>query len=130
MALHGTRWIALALAAACAEPPPEERATAPASTAVAGREEGSEEAASESQAAPAVSDAESSEALVSFGLATRDHELWLHYGAEADHYTVKSKDGRVLADRIDEARLQLSYPELHELLHGGVDTLGVDVIDD
>ena len=58
----------------------------------------------------------------SFGLKTREHELWLHAGSEPRLYTVNSLDGRVLARALDEAGLERDYPELHHLVHNAVDT--------
>jgi hypothetical protein len=55
---------------------------------------------------------------VLFGLATRDHEIWLHPGGR---YTIKKKDGSVLASEIDEASLERDFPELAADLAGMVD---------
>ena len=62
-----------------------------------------------------------------FGIETRDHHLWLHIGADPQVYTVTSKDGKVLASSIDDARLERDYPELHDMLHDGPGL--IDVID-
>lgn len=61
-----------------------------------------------------------------FGLETRDYQLLLHSGERGRLYTVKDHEGRVLAERIDEAQLRRSYPELADLLYGGVDATDVD----
>lgn len=58
----------------------------------------------------------------SFGLKTREYELWLHAGSVPPLYTVKSLDGRVLAAALDDAGLERDYPELHHLVHNAVDT--------
>lgn len=62
-----------------------------------------------------------------FGLRTRDHDLWLHSGGR---YTVKSRDGRVLADQVDEERLRTDYPALWEIYSSGVDASGGIATDD
>jgi hypothetical protein len=56
-----------------------------------------------------------------FGFETREHQLWMHSIPDGFLYTVKSVDGRVLAERIDEAQLGAAYPELHAVLDEGVD---------
>jgi hypothetical protein len=66
------------------------------------------------------------DAPVYCGLRTRDHELWLLNGPEGPLYTVKSLEGKVLAERIDAARLGRDFPDLHSLLHGAVDLIDVD----
>ena len=65
----------------------------------------------------------SSAADYTFGFETRDHQLWLHTGTDPQLYTVKTKDGEVLADGIDDARLKLDYPDLHALVHDTVDLI-------
>jgi len=72
----------------------------------------------ESDAAPA-----GAVAGCTFGLETRDHQVWLHTGTEPQLYTVRAKDGTTLADAIDDARLKLDYPELHALVHDTVDLI-------
>ncbi|HEX6884522.1 MAG TPA: hypothetical protein VF530_14190 [Planctomycetota bacterium] len=49
------------------------------------------------------------ERIVLFGLETRDHEVWLHAG---EHYTIKNKDGTVLASQIDQAAFERDFAEL------------------
>lgn len=61
------------------------------------------------------------ESTTLFGLETREHQLFLLSTPEGERYTVKSKDGHVLADQIDEVELGRDYPALFALLHGGVD---------
>lgn len=53
-----------------------------------------------------------------FGLATRDHEIWMHAGP---CYTIKKKDGTLLASQIDQATLERDYPELAADLSAMVD---------
>lgn len=60
-----------------------------------------------------------------FGFESRDHQLWLHTGTDPQLYTVKAKDGRVVADAIDDARLKLDYPDLHDIVHNAVDLIGI-----
>ncbi len=60
-----------------------------------------------------------------FGFETREYQLYLHPSADGFEYTVKSLEGRVLAERIGEAELEASYPALHEVLNGGVDLKGI-----
>jgi hypothetical protein len=69
----------------------------------------------------------SSPADYTFGFETRDHQLWLHTGTDPQLYTVKAKDGKVVADAIDCERLALDYPELHELLRDEGNL--IDIID-
>jgi hypothetical protein len=57
-----------------------------------------------------------------FGIETRDHQVFLHSTESGRRYTVKSKDGRVLADRIDATALGRDYPGLLESLERGVDS--------
>jgi hypothetical protein len=61
--------------------------------------------------------------LALFGLETRDHLVFLHSTESGRRYTVKTKDGRVLADRIDVEQLGRDYPDLLETIEGGVDLL-------
>jgi hypothetical protein len=58
---------------------------------------------------------------VLFGFETREHQLYVHSTATSPLYTVKSRDGRILADQITEAELGISYPDLHDILNSGVD---------
>ena len=67
----------------------------------------------------------SSTADFTFGFETRDHQLWLHTGTDPQLYTVKAKDGKVVADAIDDSRLKLDYPDLHEIVHSAVDLIGI-----
>jgi len=59
--------------------------------------------------------------LALFGLETRDHQVFLHSTESGRRYTVKTKDGRVLADRIDADQLGRDYPELLETIERGFD---------
>ena len=67
----------------------------------------------------------SSPADYTFGFEARDHQLWLHTGTDPQLYTVKAKDGRVVADAIDDSRLKLDYPDLHDIAHNAVDLIGI-----
>ncbi len=60
-----------------------------------------------------------------FGFEARDHQLMLHTGTDPQLYTVKAKDGRVVADGIDDARLERDYPDLHDIVHSAVDLIGI-----
>lgn len=60
-----------------------------------------------------------------FGFQSRDHQLFLHTGTDPQLYTVKTKDGQALAEGIDDARLERDYPQLHGIVHEGVDFLGI-----
>lgn len=62
-----------------------------------------------------------------FGYETRDHQLWLHTGTDPQLYTVKTKDDEIVASGIDDRRLELDFPALHELVHG--ESQLIDVID-
>lgn len=106
MVFRGSAWFLSALAA-CSKAPTE-----PA--------EVTEAAEPASSTSPAPEEPEP-DAPLFVGLSTRDYEVWLHYGTEEDLYTIKAKDGRVLADQIDDARLKRDYPDLHEMVHGAVD---------
>jgi hypothetical protein len=59
--------------------------------------------------------------LALFGMETRDHQVFFHSTESGRRYTVKTKDGRVLADRIDAEQLGRDYPDLLEMIEGGVD---------
>lgn len=89
--------------------------------------------APERKASEAVQSEGEPNAPLLFGYETRDHQLWMHHGTEADLYTVKAKDGSVLATEIDAATLVRDYPSLHELVSGAVDGIDsgplIDVID-
>jgi len=61
------------------------------------------------------------DALAFWGLDLRQHQLWLLEGPDGPLYRVKSKEGEVLADMLDDDALLLEFPELHEMLHGAVD---------
>lgn len=63
-----------------------------------------------------------------FGIETRDYQLWLHSSDGGSLYTVKSHDGRVLAERIDAAELGRAYPELAGLMSDSIDAVGIDAI--
>lgn len=67
--------------------------------------------------APAAEAAETEPVVFSY-LETRDHEITLWVGGL---YSVATKDGKVLADRIDAAQLQKDFPDVHELIRGAVD---------
>lgn len=67
----------------------------------------------------------SSPADYTFGFETREHQLWFHTGTDPQLYTVKSMDGEVLADGIDDAALLRDYPELHAMVHSGVGLEGI-----
>lgn len=62
---------------------------------------------------------------VFFGIQTRDHQLWMHHGTEPSLFTVQSREGVVLAERIDADRLARDYPKLWEMYAGGVDLIGI-----
>ena len=85
---HETRlWPALVLLVGCAKtgpPAPPEQAQGVAETA-------------------------EDDELALFGLATRDHDIWFHAGPR---YTIKKKDGTVLASQIDRAQLGKDFPDL------------------
>ena len=59
--------------------------------------------------------------LALFGIETRDHQVFFHSSESGRRYTVKTKDGRVLADRIDAAQLGRDYPDLLDVIESGVD---------
>ena len=71
---------------------------------------------------------ESAESSFFAGYETRDHQLWLHSGAQTPRYTVKDKEGNVLAAGIDAARLARDYPDLHRLIDLDASRL-IDIID-
>jgi hypothetical protein len=50
-------------------------------------------------------------------IVTRDYELWISPGKEAQRYTVKDRAGKVLAERVDEDRLRRDFSYLQNLLH-------------
>jgi hypothetical protein len=50
-------------------------------------------------------------------LTTRDFVLWVLPAANDVCFTVEDRQGKVLAERIDEAMLSLDFPYLHNLLH-------------
>lgn len=50
-------------------------------------------------------------------LTTRDYELWVLPGGNDVCFTVHDRDGKALAERIDEAALSRDFPYLHNLLH-------------
>ena len=52
-------------------------------------------------------------------LETRDRIIAINAGPEAS-YTIRSKDGKLLADRVSLAGLLGKYPELYQLLQGAV----------
>lgn len=52
-------------------------------------------------------------------LETRDRIIAINAGSEAS-YTIRSKDGKLLADRVGLAGLLGKYPELYQLLQGAV----------
>jgi hypothetical protein len=54
----------------------------------------------------------------------RDHVLLIHGGGV---YTVKGKDGSVLAEGIDAATLEHDYPELFDLVTDSPDERTVEV---
>ena len=60
--------------------------------------------------------------LALFGIETRDHQVFFHSSESGRRYTVKTKDGRVLADRIDATQLGRDYPDLLETIERGVDS--------
>lgn len=66
-----------------------------------------------------------SSADYTFGFESRDHQLWLHTGTDPQLYTVKTEDGEVVAEAIDDARLKLDYPDLHDIVHNAVDLIGI-----
>lgn len=120
MVFRGSAWFLIALAA-CSKAPSEP---------VQGTE-----AADPASSTPPSPEKPEPDAPLFAGLSTRDYEVWLHYGTEQDLYTIKSKDGRVLADQIDDARLKRDYPDLHEMVHGAVDVdsgelMGLGYVDD
>lgn len=67
----------------------------------------------------------SSSADYTFGFQNRDHQLWFHAGTDPQLYSVRDTDGGVLADGIDDERLKRDYRALHEIVHGGVDFIGI-----
>ena len=71
-------------------------------------------------AAPQTVSTSSSESFFA-GYETRDHQVWLHSGAQHRRYTVKDKLGNVLAAGIDDAGLKRDYPDLHDMVHRSVD---------
>jgi len=54
-------------------------------------------------------------------LETREHVITLHVG---ELYSVKQKDGTVLASEIDDATLERDFPELHAMIHDAADDGG------
>ena len=50
-------------------------------------------------------------------LITRDYELWVLPAGNDVCFTVEDRQGRVRAERIDEAALSRDFPYLHNLLH-------------
>jgi hypothetical protein len=79
-----------------------------------------DEPAASTQAAEA-----SASSAFTFGFEARDHQLWFHSGVEPVLYTVKSKDGKVLAEGIDDATLERDFHELHDIVHTGSDLIGI-----
>jgi hypothetical protein len=67
----------------------------------------------------------SSKAEYTFGFESREHQLWFHSGTDPQLYTVKSKDGKVLAEGVDDGTLKRDYPELHDIVHTGGDLIGI-----
>ena|SRR5688572_13917779 len=106
MNVCGSKWLALGLVAACSpDSGPKDGSTASHDAPAPAQPE-----------AEVVASAEETPAL--FGLATRDHEIWMHAGPL---YTIKKKDGTVLASQIDQATLERDYPELATDLSSMVD---------
>jgi hypothetical protein len=63
--------------------------------------------------------------LTVFGqIENRDHVLLLHGGGI---YTVKAKDGTVLAEAIDAAALQRHYPALFDLVNDAPDEDTIEI---
>jgi len=50
-------------------------------------------------------------------IVTRDFELWVLPDSGKNCYTVKGRDGTVLAERVDEGFLRFEFSYLHNLLH-------------
>jgi hypothetical protein len=51
-------------------------------------------------------------------IVTRDHEVAMSAG-DACQYTVRTRDGRVLAERVTARQLQTRFPDLHRVLNTG-----------
>jgi hypothetical protein len=50
-------------------------------------------------------------------LETRDRSIEIQAG-ETGSYTVRSKDGKVLAENISASQLQAQFPKLHQIVRG------------
>ena len=50
-------------------------------------------------------------------LETRDRSIEIKAG-EQGPYTVRAKDGKVLAENISAAQLQAQFPKLHQIVRG------------
>lgn len=105
---------------ACSEPELPPPAQEPAESEA--RADSPEEAANAALVPVSATPSDPSEVL--FGLETREHQVYIHSTDHGSLYTVKSKDGRVLADRISEVELGVSYPDLHDILNNGIDLIG------
>lgn len=123
MKVHGSKWLAPLLLAACAqesEPTPAldlvpEPAAADFEIPMlmepeAGRGELSLLMALTEARAPAPD-------ATRARIVTRDHELWVLPGRSKKRYTVKDRQGKVLAEEVDEAHLCTEFSYLHNLLH-------------
>lgn len=53
-------------------------------------------------------------------IRTKDKVLIIRSGADGRHYTVKSKDGDLLADDLNTAELETSFPELKDVVENGL----------
>ena len=61
-------------------------------------------------------------------LKTRDKFLTIRTGPDGPLYTVKSKDGRTLAVDLPGADLSAKFPELKDVVEGGIaDWAGMDL---
>lgn len=128
MTTRGWKWLALvSVAAACSEGEPSKPARAsaapmefPPSVEVEYVLLPNGNVVAASSRSGSSSGADSSPAL--FGIETRDHQVFLHSTESGRRYTVKTKDGLVLADGIDATELGRDYPDLLEALERGVDS--------
>ncbi len=53
-------------------------------------------------------------------LEMKEKSLTIYRGERGSYYTIRAKDGAVLADKITEAQLRYSFREVHQRLEGGL----------
>ncbi|MBN1625415.1 MAG: hypothetical protein JW944_02735 [Deltaproteobacteria bacterium] len=65
-----------------------------------------------------ISDQSSGDTLIG-EIRTKDKVLIIRSGEGVRHYTVKSKDGDILADDINTGELEIRFPELNDVVENG-----------